>query len=125
MQWLRGFLPILTALLMWVIGAIFFSHANAPFFSLLGAMRTIVCRFSSFKPTLLSSLNDFILSNAFIAPYVLLLPLCQSGRFLSIVFPFPLQHFYHTKALHRNVQLFLGISIAPILMKFVRKKGQQ
>lgn len=102
MQWLKGFLPVLTALLIGLIGAILFSYINTPLPWLLGAICAIALasRFpsltirapkvfssparavlgitvgSAFNPTILHYLGDFISSIVLILPFVILVTFC-------------------------------------------------
>jgi membrane AbrB-like protein len=102
MQWLKGFLPVVTSLLIGVLGAIIFSLIKIPLPWLLGAIVAIAIasRFpniplrspkmfsaparavlgitigSAFNPTILHYLGDFISSIVLILPFVLIITLC-------------------------------------------------
>ena len=102
MQWLKGFLPVVTSLLIGVLGAIIFSLIKIPLPWLLGAIVAIAIasRFpniplrspkmfsaparavlgitigSALNPTILHYLGDFISSIVLILPFVLIITLC-------------------------------------------------
>lgn len=102
MQWLKGFLPVVTALMIGLIGALIFSALHSPLPWLLGAIVAIAVasRFpsltmrspkifsaparavlgitvgSAFKPEILQYLSDFISSIVLILPFVILVTFC-------------------------------------------------